>query len=148
MAQTSCIITDIIVISVNWNLWYFCRGNIMPCSLVGELCRECGSSRFFPKRQYLTIRLHPFYIAEYCLFTVAWSPRVAIWSDYTRGFRADNSRRIIFGTNANKFRDGKGMAGQQTISAQLGAFFPLPQNLPSPGLNLNPSPLFLHLPGS
>lgn len=146
MAQTSCIMTDSIVISVNWTLCDYCSGNIIPCSLVREPCHECSSSAVFPKRQYLTTRLHPLYVPEDCLFTTAWSPRVA--SDYTRGFRADNSRRIIFGTNANKFRDGEGMAGQQTISAQLGAFFPLPQNLPSPGLNLNPSPLFFHLPGS
>lgn len=141
-------LTDNIVISVNWTIGDYCRGNIALCTLVGELCHECGNSRFFRNVNYLTTRLHPFYIPEDCLFTAAWSPRVASWSDYTRGFRADNSRRIIFGTNANKFRDGKGMAGQQTISAQLGAFFPLPQNLPSSGLNLNPSPLLLHLPES
>jgi hypothetical protein len=43
----------------------------------------------------------------------------------------DRGRRIIFGTNANKFHDEKGKAGQQAISAQLGVSFPRSQNLPS-----------------
>ena len=43
--------------TVNWILWDYCRGNITPCALVGEICHECGKSRVFFFRNVITLQL-------------------------------------------------------------------------------------------